>query len=477
VTSPAGLVVDGLTVEYRTERGPTVRAVDDVSFVIEPGGALALVGESGSGKTSTAMSIARLLPASAAARGSILLGGTDVTRLRGQELRRWWTHDIGVVVQDPARALNPTMRVGHQVAERFRALGATRHEADRRAVSQLARVGLDGPALLERYPYALSGGQQQRVLIAIALAASPSLLILDEPTTGLDSVAAAGVLGLIRELRADTGAAVLHVTHDLDLARGNCDRVAVLHDGTLVEAGSTGSVLSAGAHASTRRLLVAAPSRPTDVAPTGIGSTPVVDVRAVAKRFGSTTALDGVTLQIADGEVLGLVGPSGSGKTTLARIVAGLARPTEGEVRRRPAALRMVFQNPAASLNPRRRVRSVLQRALTRARSSRPLEELIADCRLDPALLDRRTSRLSGGQQQRVAIARALAADPALLICDEPVTSLDAPSRAGILDLLGALQRERGMAMLFISHDLAAVEHLADRIVVLEQGRVVTGAM
>jgi peptide/nickel transport system ATP-binding protein len=175
------------------------------------------------------------------------------------------------------------------------------------------------------------------------------------------------VLGLIRELRADSGAAVLHVTHDLDLARANCDRVAVLHDGALVEAGLTGSVLSAAAHASTRRLLVAAPSTRTDVAPKGSGAPPLVDVRAVSKRFGTTTALDRVTLQIADGEVVGLVGPSGSGKTTLARIVAGLAQPTEGEVRRRPAALRMVFQNPATSLNPRRRVRSVLQRALARA--------------------------------------------------------------------------------------------------------------
>jgi peptide/nickel transport system ATP-binding protein len=472
VTPPAGLAVDGLTVDYWTEGRPTIRAVDDVSFAIAPGEALALVGESGSGKTSTAMSIARLLTAAAAIRGSIKLGGTDVTALSGHALRRWWTHEIGVVVQDPARALNPTMRVGDQVAERFRALGATRHEAHRQAVRRLARVGLDEPAILERYPYALSGGQQQRVLIAIALGASPSLLILDEPTTGLDDVAEAGVLGLIRELRADTGAAVLYVTHDLDLARANCDRVAVLHDGILVEAGSTGSVLTAGSHASTRRLVAAAPTTRTHVAPTGNEPTPAVDVRAVSKRFGTTTALDRVTLQIADGEVVGLVGPSGSGKTTLARIVAGLTHPTEGEVRNRPAALRMVFQNPAASLNSRRRVRSVLQRALTRARSSRPLDELIADCRLDAALLDRRASRLSGGQQQRVAIARALAADPALLICDEPVTSLDAPSRAGILDLLASLQRERRMAMLFISHDLAAVEHLAQRTFVLEQGQI-----
>jgi peptide/nickel transport system ATP-binding protein len=476
VTSPAGLAIDGLTVEYLADGGRAVRAVTDVSLRIEPGEALALVGESGSGKTSTAMSIARLLPHGAVACGSIHLGGVDVTSLRGDALRRWWTHDIGVVVQDPARALNPTMKVGHQVAERFRALGSSRADARRRAITHLARVGLDEPAILDRYPHALSGGQQQRVLIAITLGSSPSLLILDEPTTGLDRITEAEVLGMVHELRRETDAAVLHVTHDLDLARAQCDRVAVLDDGRLVEAGSAGSVLTAGTHESTRRLVVAKPATRIDNTPDGNGSGAVVDVRGVTKRFGTTTALDEISVQIGGGEVVGLVGPSGSGKTTLARIVAGLTRPTEGEVQRRPATLRMVFQNPAASLNPRRRVRSVLQRAITRSNGSRSLQQLIADCRIDAALLDRRTSRLSGGQQQRVAIARALAADPALLICDEPVTSLDAPSRAGILDLLVELQRAQRMAMLFISHDVAAVEHLADRVLQLRQGRLVDDA-
>jgi peptide/nickel transport system ATP-binding protein len=477
VSALAGLAVRELSVEYpATNWTAPIRAVRDVSLSIALGESLALVGESGSGKTTIAMSIARLLPPTARVDGSVHLGDDDVIALRGKRLRRWWSSGIGVVVQDPARALNPTMRIVDQVAERSRARGAGRREAHRQAVVQLARVGLDDPSIANRYPHGLSGGEQQRVLIAIALGASPSLLILDEPTTGLDGATEDAVLGLIDELRRQTETAVLHVTHDLDLARSRCDRVAVLDAGQLVEAGTARSVLTTGRSESTRRLVVAAPSPKSRDDTVTSGTAPILDVRAVTKRFGTTAALDRVSVQIAAGEVVGLVGPSGSGKTTLARIVAGLSQSTDGEVRCRPDRLRMVFQNPAASLNPRHRVRSVLQRALARSDGSRPLQRLVADCRIDPGLLDRRTSQLSGGQQQRVAIARALAADPALLVCDEPVTSLDAPSRAGILDLLVTLQRERRMAMLFVSHDVAAVEHLADRVLHLRDGRLVDAA-
>jgi peptide/nickel transport system ATP-binding protein len=284
---------------------------------------------------------------------------------------------------------------------------------------------------------------------------------------------------LVRELCGSTGAAVLHVTHDLDLARANCDHVAVLAAGALVEAGSAAAVLDTARHDSTRRLLDARPAAKEDRSTPSSGAhgpAPLVGVRAVTKRFGPVTALSAVSLQIDEGEVVALVGPSGSGKTTLARIVAGLAEPSDGEVRGRPGAVRMIFQNPATSLNPRHRVRAVLARALERSNSARSLQQLIADCGLDPALLDRLPNSLSGGQQQRVAIARAVAGDPALLICDEPVTSLDASARAGILDLLVSLQRERRMAMLFISHDLAAVEHLADRVLQLRDGRLVDSA-
>ena len=486
------LEVRGLSVRYATDGGRTIDAVSGVSLVIESGEALGLVGASGSGKTTIAMAIARLLPPSAVASGSVLLGGTDVSALRGSALRRWWSREIGVVVQDPGRALNPTMRIGAQVAERFRVLGASRGDARRAATAQLTRVGLDDPAIANRYPYTLSGGQQQRVLIAMALAAAPPLLILDEPTTGLDAGSEDSVLRLVRHLRTEIGAAVLHITHDLALAGSNCDRVAVLHAGALVEVGPTATVFASRAHEPTRHLIDATPSprhtkasSPTVVRP---AAPPLLDVRDVTKRFADTTAVEHVSLQISEGEVVGLVGPSGSGKTTLARMIAGLTRPSAGEVTlratpvaddrgRRPytpqLAVRMVFQHPAASLNPRHRVRRVLERALASSNSTRSLEGLVEDCRLELAWLDRRTNQLSGGQQQRVAIARALAAAPPLLVCDEPVTSLDAPVRAGILDLLAALHREQGMAMLFVSHDLAAVDHLADRVLALRHGRLV----
>ncbi|GDY68553.1 ABC transporter ATP-binding protein [Streptomyces avermitilis] len=463
----------------------------DVSFTVAPGEIFGLVGESGCGKSTLAYALARhFAPGGRVLGGGVRLDGTDVRGLSGRRLREWRASRLAFVHQDAAGSLDPTMRIGRQLTEVLRDRGLSRREGAERAVELLRAVRLPDPErLVHRYPHQLSGGQQQRVVIAAALAVQPRLVILDEPTTGLDASVEHEVLGLLKELRGRLNAAVVFVSHDLGLIGRMCDRVGVLYAGRLVETGRVGEVLAAPAHPYTAGLLAAVPvlgvTRHEHPLPADL-----VEVRGLVRQFGQTVAVDHVDLIIREGEVLGLVGESGSGKTTLARAIAGIAADGEGTLRlrgeplparvaRRDARLRpriqMVFQNPDASLNPSHSVRTVLRRSLATLGdpSDASLDALLDRTRIDAELLDRRPAQLSGGQKQRVSIARSFAGRPDLVICDEPVSALDVSVQAAVLEVLADQRDRTGTSYLFISHDLAVVGYLADRIAVIYRGVIV----
>ncbi|MCW2876542.1 MAG: oligopeptide/dipeptide transporter, ATPase subunit [Sphaerisporangium sp.] len=568
--SAAGLTVEGLTVAYRTARGEAA-AVTGMSFHVAPGETYGLVGESGCGKTTLSRALGRHLPPNGAVTsGRVRLDGVDVLDLAPADLRKWRATSLAVVHQDAGSSLDPTMRVGPQLAEILRLRGLSRAGAREEVPRMLARVRLPDPAsIARRYPHQLSGGQQQRVVIAAALTARPRLLVLDEPTTGLDATVEREILDLIWMLRAEIGAAVVLISHDLGLVGRLCDRVGVLYGGHLVEEGNARDVLAAPRHPYTSALLAAVPrlgesrharrlaaisghppaagenvagcpfaprcaladglcartlprleaagtrhevrchhsdrlyhpSSAVDVqtparlrddpglSPTAADPAPeLLQIRGLTRKYGRTTVVDDVSLSIGHGQVLGLVGESGSGKTTLARAVAGLGPRGTGTIsldghalpaslRRRDARTRrrvqMVFQSPDASLNPSHTVRTILARALHTLRGSVSPQELAARADLDGHLLDSRPDRLSGGQKQRVAIARAFAGEPDLVVCDEPVSALDVSVQAGVLQLLSDQQRATGTSYLFISHDLAVVGYLADRVAVMYRGQIV----
>ncbi|MFE4456692.1 ATP-binding cassette domain-containing protein [Nocardia tengchongensis] len=454
-----------------------------MSFKIARGETYGLVGESGSGKSTAALALVRYLAEGAEVRGgSIVLSGTDVLGLAAEPLREFRSRRVSMVYQEPTRALNPTMRIGAQVAEALALAGRGGgwDPGPSTGIELLERVGLPNPDLLaRRYPHQLSGGQAQRVVIAMALATRPELLILDEPTTGLDVQVEAAVLDLVEELRTDLDAAVLLISHNLPLVASRCDRVGVLENGVLVEEGAAREVLTRPTHDYTRTLVQALPDidarKPRRLVREK--SPVVISVRGLRKTYADTVAVAGVDLDIRQGEVVAIIGESGSGKTTLGRAIAGLT-PYEGTVTvtapnksRHP--VQMVFQSPDATLNPRRTVRRILSRAITLLDGHDSVEQLATRVGLEPPLLDRYPGELSGGQKQRVAIARAFAGPSALVVCDEPVSALDVSVQSRILTLLGHLQSSSRVSYLFISHDLAVVRALADRVLVMREGVVV----
>jgi ABC-type glutathione transport system ATPase component len=468
--------------------------VRDVSFSVAPGEMLALVGESGSGKTTTAMAIPRLLPAVAVTAGRILLDGTDMAALSGAALRRVRGRDIGVVFQDPTAALNRSMRVGAQIAEALRLhKGASRADAWAQAVLLLDEMGIPDPGKRARhYPHAFSGGMRQRVMLACALACGPKLLIADEPSTGLDPVLTAQILQLLARLRRQLGLAVLLVSHDLALVARYADTVHVLRHGATVERGRARAVLAAPARDYTRALRDARASAVPAPAPDAAAEVLRVEQLGVSYGRDAAPSLRDINFSLRRGECLGIVGASGSGKTTLARALLQMVR-HEGRVvlagqalgalrgaalcaaRRR---LQVVFQDPAGSFNPHKTVGEIIAEAW-RLGGVRAADEagraagLLALVGLEAALLGRLPANLSGGQAQRVAIARALAADPALIVLDEPTSSLDVLTQDGLLGLLGDLARTRGLGYIVITHDLSVVRRLAHRVAVLHQGTMV----
>ncbi|WP_405876040.1 MULTISPECIES: dipeptide ABC transporter ATP-binding protein [unclassified Streptomyces] len=494
--------VNSLSVAYRSG-GLDIPVVHDVSLEVAAGRTLALVGESGSGKSTLAATLlGHLRHGSRITGGSVRVDGHDVFALPARELRRLRGGTVAMVAQNAGHALTPSMRIGRQIEEAG---------GDLPVVDLLEQVRLPRPAeLARRYPHELSGGQQQRVAIAMAIAARPKVLVLDEPTTGLDVVTQRGVLDLIAALRDELDLAAVLVSHDLGVVAHLADEVCVLQSGRVVESAPTRTLFATPQQPYTKRLLASVP-RLDDSGLAVVGETgereirpkalvpddsPVaVSARDVTVDYGTSRAVDGVSFEVRRGEVLALVGESGSGKSTLAWALAGLRTPSGGTMtheagdlarpaQRRPMPLRrrvqLVFQNADTSLNPRRSVGDAVRRPLRffgtvagRGEAAERARRLIADVRLDPALADRLPAQLSGGQRQRIGIARALAGEPDVLIADEITTALDVSVQADVLRLLDDLRRERDLACLFISHDLAVVRGIADRVVVLRDGVVV----
>lgn len=561
------LDVRDLSVTLETERA-TVAAVNGVSLTVERGEIVGIVGESGAGKTMVARAITALLPANARTSGEVLFDGADVLRMSGEDLRRHRGAGAAMCFQSPRRALAPTRPVGRQIDDRLRAHrehvvpGTT-------ALGLLEAVGIrNARQRLDAYPHELSGGMAQRVMISLALACYPSLIVADEPTTGLDVTLTRGILDLLASAAEEADRAAILISHDIAAIARICQRVVVMYGGIVVEQGPAASVLASPAHPYTAALLDAVPDverdlqralpgtmpqfeRPPTACPfaprcplqearclAGVPATrqlapgwgaacihagepqvrdsaPVASARRAAadedgaapllevtdlevvygKRFGrgGHRALRGVDVRVRPGETIGVVGESGSGKTTLARAMLGLVAPSHGEVRfqgqslarlsrselhRLRRGMQMVFQDPIDTLDPRRTVRQTLRDSLRLldlddgAEEARMLETL-EHVALGPAILERRRHELSGGQAQRVGIARALIVDPELIVFDEPTSALDVTVQAQILELVQSLLEERSRAHVYVSHDLATVRNVADRVVVMYLGSVV----
>jgi len=484
-----GLVdVRDLSVEFGE-----LRAVDGLSFRLERGAALALVGESGSGKSTVASALLGLHRGTGArVGGSVTVAGVDVRQASDDALRRLRGAKAAMVFQDPLSSLDPYYAIGDQIAEVYRVhTRASRRAARARAVDVLDRVGIPDAARRSRSrPHEFSGGMRQRALIAMALACEPELLIADEPTTALDVTVQAQILDLLHTLREETGMGLLLVTHDVGVAAESVDEVLVMRHGRVVEHGPVKAVLRAPAQPYTRELLAAVPRVDAPRAPSQTSGEVVLEATGLRREFGrgkrAFAAVDDVSVTVRRGETLGIVGESGSGKTTLGRMLVGLLEPTAGEVRFegharvgvRPS-VQMVFQDPVSSLNPRRSVGESIADPL-RARGERDeqsvrgrVAELLERVGLEAAHYDRYPHEFSGGQRQRVGIARALAADPRVIVCDEPVSALDVTTQAQVVALLGELQRELGLALVFVAHDLAVVRQVSDRIAVMRRGRLV----
>jgi microcin C transport system ATP-binding protein len=493
--------VENLSVAFGTRR-----VVDDVSFTLDRGETLALVGESGSGKSVTALSLLQLLPSGGTnPTGSILLDDQQMIGADPDALHRARGDVAGIVFQEPMTSLNPLHRIGRQIGEAI-----TLHRripADRlrtRVIDALHQAGFaDAEHRLEAFPHQLSGGQRQRVMIAMALANDPALLIADEPTTALDVTIQAQILQLLARLRTERQLALLLITHDLQIVRRYADRMCVMKDGVVVEAGRVADVFAAPAHPYTRMLLAAVPKG--EAAPLPDDARPLLQAENVKVHFairrgvlrravGYVRAVDGVSVTVREGETVGLVGESGSGKTTMALAALRLEHATgridfDGEeiaaldrraLRRLRARMQIVFQDPFGSLSPRMPVGDIVaeglrvhEPGLSRVERARRVAAELEEVGLPADSADRYPHEFSGGQRQRIAIARAMVLKPRFVVLDEPTSALDMSVQAQIVDLLRRLQQVHGLAYLFISHDLKVVRALAHRVVVLRQGRVV----
>jgi peptide/nickel transport system ATP-binding protein len=562
------LLVRELTVAYRRAQADPAVVVHDVSFSLEPGQLLGLAGESGCGKSTAALAaIGFRAPGSMVLQGSARLGQVDLLGLPQRELRRLWGSRISYVAQDAGASLSPLIRVGDTLTETLKAhQRLRRRDARARALTALAEVGIPDPErALRKYPHEFSGGQQQRVALAVAMICQPDVLVLDEPTTGLDVTTQAQVTQLILELVREKQTAALYISHDLGLLGTVCDRLAIMYGGEIVERAAASTVFRKPRHPYSGALLDSAPRIDSAGATVGIDGRPpsqvVTDSCAFAARCSyavaechaehplletvapdhevrclrahelgvisprrSSTVLGqqvtqtqeamllvddlscsyaggsrqpvvrNVSLYVDGGEIVGVIGESGSGKSTLLRAIAGLHRADSGSVRfegatlatqavKRPRdvrqAIQIVFQNPDASLNPRHTVAAAIERplalfapTLTRKQRGQRVMELLEDMRLDPQVAPRYPHELSGGQKQRVALARAFAANPKIILCDEVTSALDVSVQASVLELLTELGRTRGVALLFVTHDLAVVRSIAARVCVMHAGEI-----
>jgi peptide/nickel transport system ATP-binding protein len=495
------LSVNGLTVAYPDSDKP---AVQDMSFAINSSESVGIVGESGAGKSQTALAIMGLLPANAKVHGSIMLADKEIIAASTATLRSVRARNVSMIFQDPAAALNPYMKVGHQL----KAIGlehgfVSPKNAKQKCIEMLERVDLPEPQhQYHAYPHQLSGGMRQRVLIAAALMGEPDLIVADEPTTALDVTVQAQILKLLATLRRESNTALLMITHDLAVISQSCDRVLVMDQGRLIEEGNCKDVFSKPRHPHTTRLL-ASVSRIDAEAPEPCNTNDAQTVLKVQqlgvsfrdrRRGGKFVAVQAMDMSINSGESLAIVGESGSGKTSLARAIAGLlpgasgsitfmgrALPNRVEARSKAVRrqLQMVFQEPLSSLNPAMRVGQIIAEPLlvqagaedSLARSTR-VSDMLTRVGLDETLLERYPHELSGGQAQRVAIARALMLGPGLLICDEALSALDGTVRREIIALLKTEQQQSQLSLMIITHDLGVVREICDRVIVMYEGKV-----
>lgn len=523
------LEVRNLKVRFATEGG-WLHAVDGVDFQVERGENFTLLGESGSGKSVTALAVSRLLPRAAdIAAGAILLNGVDLLALPERAMRKARGRRVAMIFQEPQTSLNPVLTVATQIGETLRQhQGLTGRARRDKTIELLEAVGIAEPARrMGDYPHQFSGGMKQRVMLAQALAGEPELLIADEPTTALDVTTQAQVLALLKQLQRDRGLTVLFITHDLAVASQVADQVAVMREGRLLEMAATGRFFSGPRHSWSKKLLASLPdpAQRRQLKPGPAPEQPLLRVADLQVRFprrrglfgrpaGYLHAVDGVSLELRQGQTVAVVGESGSGKTTLGKSVLQLVKPAGGaawlegdnllaltpaQLRRRRADMQIVFQDPFSSMNPRMMLRDIIAEGLlVRRQAGQPgwdslragerpggapragaaeqgddIDELLLRVGLEPGFKYRYPHELSGGQRQRVCIARALAVKPKLLVCDEPTSALDLTVQAQILDLLARLQDELGLAYLFITHNIGVVASFAHYVAVMRHGRLV----
>ena len=495
------LKVDHLSVSFVTRNG-TNQAVDDVSFAVEPRQITAIIGESGSGKSVSCYAMLGLVPSPPGRidGGSAMFQGQDLLSLSESELRAIRGRDIAMIFQDPMTCLNPFMRIGDQLIEPLTLhRGLDKKSAQERATELLDEVGIRDPqGAMRAFPHEFSGGMRQRVMIAMALINEPKLLIADEPTTALDVTIQAQILKLIAELQHKRDIGVLLISHDLAVVSDIADQIVVMEQGKVVEHGSPQAIFNNAQHPYTQKLLAAIPSGQKIA--DAVTAEPLIRIQHLKTWFtpneGSepVKAVDDVSLEIHRGEVLGLVGESGSGKSTLGRSLLRLVPLTGGEIDFDGTALsslqgrslkqfrhrmQMIFQDPYASLNPRMTVYDtlaeplLLHKLVSKTGLDQAIRELMDNVGLARAFVRKYPHEFSGGQRQRIAIGRALATRPEFMVADEPVSALDVTIQAQILDLLADLTKEYGLTMLFISHDLAVIRQIADRIAVMYRGKLV----
>ena len=493
------LRLQGLKVRYP---GSSINVLDGLDLRLHQGETLALVGPSGCGKSTVARAILQLLPPGSLCEGSLELTGTDPRRLTASALQQLRGQAAGLVFQDPMTRLNPLMTVGEHLRDTLEA--HQRQHTLERARGLLERVGID-PTRYGSYPHEFSGGMRQRLAIALALALNPPLVIADEPTTSLDVAVTAQVMAELSDLCAEAGSALLLISHDLAMAGRWCERIAVLDGGRLVEEGPSHQLLTAPVSDVGRRLVQAAREREGGRRQAAPASPLLLEVQELRSWHPLPSppwsqrwlkAVDGISFQLHEGETLGVVGASGCGKSSLCRALMGLVPVRGGQVRlggqdlrqlrgahlaRARRGLQMVFQDPLACLNPQMAVGEAIADPLLIHGLARPAEarqearRQLASVGLTPPedFERRRPRQLSGGQQQRVAIARALILQPRVLLCDESVSMLDAEVQAEVLELLGQLQRQLGLGLVFITHDLSVASGFCHRVIVLEGGRIV----
>ncbi|WP_226532943.1 ATP-binding cassette domain-containing protein [Microbacterium paraoxydans] len=469
------LRVEGLRISFH---GRPV--VEDVSFTVDRGECIAIVGESGAGKSLTARALLGLAPADAdVSLDELVLDGRDAVGLSERAWRDVRGAGIALISQDALVSLDPLRRIAAEVAEPLQLHRLVRGRAARavRVRELLRRVWMPEPDRRARQrPHQLSGGLRQRALIASALAAAPAVLVADEPTTALDATVQARILGLLREI-TDAGTALVFISHDFAAVRRIADRVLVMRRGVVVESGPVAAVLENPRHEYTKQLIAATIHEPRSSVP--VDSPPVLIAENVSRSFEAVPAVVEASFTLQDGRTLGIVGESGSGKTTLARMIVGVDAPDSGTVQWTSARrVQLVHQNPLGAFDPRWTIGRSLREALEaggvpRSQRSARVARLLGEVDLSPELAERRPSALSGGQRQRAAIARALAADPEVLVLDEPVSALDPSVRERVLRVLARLQQERQLTMIFVSHDLDVVGAVADEVLVMKDGRIV----